>query len=239
MSATNSLHYKLCLEWAKWLHKNMIQERNSSGNLTGQKNNCLKNKIMKEVKLQVPDGKKVEWIDNVLTLVDEKKEEDLPITEIVKSYEDACKVIGEDPIDFGQKTVNPKICDIAETKLKTIIEALNEGWFPSFCKEEVRWYNYFCIWYPDELEDKDDKWKDDNGVCLFGGDADDGAGFGLGFVASNNAFSITNPNYAARLALKSEELAKYCARQFTALWGEYFTNQKCTPWREAVKNAEN
>lgn len=28
MSATNSLHYKLCCEGAKWLHRNMIRERN-------------------------------------------------------------------------------------------------------------------------------------------------------------------------------------------------------------------
>jgi hypothetical protein len=201
---------------------------------------------MKEVKLQVPDGKKVEWIDNVLTLVDEKKEEDLPITERVKSYEDACKVLGEDPIDFRYRLcggsaskddlgIHVSVSDKAYIKLETIIKALNEGWEPTFSKEELRWYNYFCIWYPEELEDKDDKWKDDNGLCLFGGPAYDGANCGLGCVSSNNAFSVTNTRCAARLALKSEELAKYCERQFTALWGEYFTNQKCTPWREAVK----
>lgn len=30
MSKTDSLHYKLCCEGAKWLHKNMIQERDGS-----------------------------------------------------------------------------------------------------------------------------------------------------------------------------------------------------------------
>ena len=201
---------------------------------------------MKEVKLQVPDGKKVEWADNVLTLVDEKKEEDLPITERVKSYEDACKVLGEDPIDFRYRLcggsaskddlgIHVSVSDKAYIKLETIIKAINEGWEPTFSKEEVRWYNYFCIWYPEELEDKDDKWKDDNELCLFGGSARDGAYCGLGSVVSDNAFSLTSTSCAARLALKSEELAKYCGRQFTALWAEYFTNQKCTPWREGIK----
>ena len=197
---------------------------------------------MKEVKLQVPDGKKVEWIDNVLTLVDEKKEEDLPITERVKSYEDACKVLGEDPIDFRYRLCggsaskdHVSVSDKAYIKLETIIKAINEGWEPTFSKEELRWYNYFCIWYPEELEDKDDKWKDDNGLCLFGGFAGDGASCGIGCVTSDVACSVTDTASAARLVLKSEELAKYCERQFTALWGEYFTNLKCTPWREAVK----
>lgn len=48
---------------------------------------------MKEITLQIPEGKKAEWINGVLTLVDEKKQD---ITERIKTFEDACQEIGFD-----------------------------------------------------------------------------------------------------------------------------------------------
>ena len=48
---------------------------------------------MKEITLQIPEGKKAKWINGVLTLVDDKPKD---ITERIKTFEDACNELGEE-----------------------------------------------------------------------------------------------------------------------------------------------
>ena len=40
---------------------------------------------MKEISIPVPDGKRAEWINGVLTLVDEQKVDNRPVTERIKT----------------------------------------------------------------------------------------------------------------------------------------------------------
>ncbi len=65
------------------------------------------------------------------------------IKERVKSYEDACKVLGEAPItDFGDSTPD----EIAYKKLKTIIRALNEGWVADYRdSNQLKWIPWFYV----------------------------------------------------------------------------------------------
>ena len=48
---------------------------------------------MKKIEIEIPEGKKAEWVDGVLTLVDEKPKD---ITERIKTFDDAVKALGDD-----------------------------------------------------------------------------------------------------------------------------------------------
>ncbi|MDR0431188.1 MAG: hypothetical protein LBH58_12025 [Tannerellaceae bacterium] len=65
------------------------------------------------------------------------------IKDMVKSYEDACKVLGEQPItDFGNATPD----EIAYKKLKTVIKALNEDWKPDYKDfNKLKWFPCFYV----------------------------------------------------------------------------------------------
>lgn len=51
---------------------------------------------MKTITIEIPDGKKAEWIDGVLTLVDDKPQEP---NKQIKSFEDAVRFLGIDEFD--------------------------------------------------------------------------------------------------------------------------------------------
>lgn len=50
--------------------------------------------MSKQITIPVPDGKRAEWINGVLTLVDEQKVDNRPVTERIKTFEDACNALG-------------------------------------------------------------------------------------------------------------------------------------------------
>ena len=175
---------------------------------------------MKEITIQVPEGKKAEWIDGILTLVD-----DVPksITERIKTYEDAWKELGykEDPLAYDDDPIiNEDDKDIiAYKKLRIIVLALNEGWKPQFAKDEYRWYSYFRLYTQEEIDEMPEGEKSQ--LYTWGGSANNGSYSGLGFVFSFFGFSFATTNYGSRLALKSEELATYCGKQFIDIWKEF------------------
>lgn len=53
-------------------------------------------KIMrtKKIEIEIPEGKKAEWINGVLTVVDESQKDNRPVTERIKTFEDACEELG-------------------------------------------------------------------------------------------------------------------------------------------------
>ena len=48
---------------------------------------------MKKIEVEIPEGKRAKWVNNVLTLVDEQPKS---IIDRVKTFEDACAILGED-----------------------------------------------------------------------------------------------------------------------------------------------
>ena len=183
------------------------------------------------ITIQIPEGKSAEWINGVLTLVD--VEDTRPITERVKTYKDACKILGKDPLEkYIDKTVELEngekfvsyslpLDEIAYIQLKTIIEALNEGWKPQLTEDEYRWYPWFYLYTKEEIKRKSKADLKRQRGLLLGGIADDGACCGFAYVVSDAAPSATDASFGSRLCLKSEELADYCGRQFIEIWFSY------------------
>ena len=191
------------------------------------------------IKIAVPAGKKAEWVDGFLKLVDnEEAKEKKPVTERVKTFEDACKELGIDAEAIQQQWQDAGITmldEVAYQKLRIITAALNEGWEPEFKEDEYRYYPYCILYTKAEIEQKDDEWKDEHNLQLWigGGASVHGAICGLAFATSNNAWSNANARISARLAHKTEELAIYSGKQFTELWANYTTGKEVQSWRNS------
>ena len=122
------------------------------------------------------------------------KENKIPITERVKTFEDACQVLGIDAIKFEITGMDSDVGSIAAyMKLIVIARALNEGWKPNWANSNE--YKYV-------------PWFKENG-------------FGLSFVYCAYWFSITF--VGSRLCFKSRELAEYAGKQFESIYQEYLT----------------
>ena len=194
------------------------------------------------IQVEIPAGKKAAWVDGFIKLVDaeeEQKKDVRPITERVKTFEDACKELGEDHKLVQQfKAIQKAIAEDKEAtayfKLGIITAALNEGWKPDFTNnEEYRYYPYLCLWSKEELEQKTDAWKDERNLQLWRGGvySNYGANCGLASAASSSAWSSALASVSARLAHKTAELAIYSGKQFTELWANYTTGKEVTSWR--------
>lgn len=191
------------------------------------------------IKIAVPAGKKAEWVDGFLKLVDnEEAKEKKPVTERVKTFDDACKELGIDAEAIQQQWQDAGITmldEVAYQKLRIITAALNEGWEPEFKEDEYRYYPYCILYTKAEIEQKDDEWKDEHNLQLWigGGSSSYGAICGLASAYSYYAWSIAAAYISARLAHKTEELAIYSGKQFTELWANYYTGKEVQSWRNS------
>lgn len=191
------------------------------------------------IKIAVPAGKKAEWVDGFLKLVDnEEAKEKKPVTERVKTFDDACKELGIDAEAIQQQWQDAGITmldEVAYQKLRIITAALNEGWEPEFKEDEYRYYPYCILYTKAEIEQKDDEWKDEYNLQLWvgGGASNGGAACGLAFAYSDCAWSFASACLSARLAHKTEELAIYSGKQFTELWANYYTGKEVQSWRNS------
>lgn len=191
------------------------------------------------IKIAVPAGKKAEWVDGFLKLVDnEEAKEKKPVTERVKTFEDACKELGIDAEAIQQQWQDAGITmldEVAYQKLRIITAALNEGWEPEFKEDEYRYYPYCILYTKEEIEQKDDEWKDEHNLQLWfgGGSSYVGAYCGLAAATSYDAWSCASAYVSARLAHKTEDLAIYSGKQFTELWANYTTGKEVQSWRNS------
>lgn len=177
---------------------------------------------MKEVTLQVPDGKRAEWINGILTLVDEPKVDNRPVMERIKTFEDACNALGDEHpfvtqyrLTAGAYKGDPMTEDfIAYLKLRVIVAALNEGWEPEFVKEEYRYYPWFWLYTKEEYDNLSVAEKR---RCVLRS----------GYVTYNDA-SGTCGSGGSRLALRTRELAEYAGMQFIQEWADFvFKPRSC------------
>lgn len=151
--------------------------------------------MKKKIKVEIPDGKCAKWVNSVLTLVNED------ITERIKTVKDACAELGEKHPLVAQYRLSvaaayigdPMTEDfIAFLKLRIIATALNEGWEPTFEKDEERWYPWFAVKQG-----------------------------GLVYAGASHAGSSLYTHYGVRLVFKSKELAEYAGKQFTDIYKDF------------------
>lgn len=186
---------------------------------------------MKEITIPVPDGKRAEWINGVLTLVDEPKVDNRPVTERIKTFEDACNALGDEHLLVTQYRLTaaaykgePMTEDfIAYLKLRIIVAALNEGWEPKFEKGEYRYYPWFYLYTKEQYDELDDEKK---GRCVFRSVNNSYAFGGLSCAIAHNAFSNSNSSHGSRLAFRTRELAAYAGKQFTEEWADFLFNHR-------------
>lgn len=193
-----------------------------------------------KIEIEIPKGCKAEWVNGVLTLVQDKKEDLRPVTERVKTFEDAVAELGDSHplcIHFREMYDNflfeggAAVSDIvAYLKLRIITAALNEGWTPQFTGDEYRYYPWFDLYGEREWNDLSEDTKRQRGV-LFSGAASYGACAGFVYAYSNNAPSIAYASVGSRLCFKNRELALYAGKQFVSLWLDfcYRPNIECKP----------
>lgn len=127
------------------------------------------------------------------------KEEDYEeITDRVKTYEDACKVLGVEPInEQNAKAQGFRSDEIARRKLETIAAALNEGWKPDWNNtDQYKYYPYFYIQ----------------------GNAKGKGSAGLSCADASYAAAGTAANIGSRLCFYASRLARYAGNQFTDLY---------------------
>lgn len=180
--------------------------------------------MSKEITIPVPDGKRAEWINGVLTLVDEQKVDNRPVTERIKTFDDAREALGDEhPFVKEYWSVVNVDLDITQDliaylKLRIIVAALNEGWEPKFEKGEYRYFPWFYFYTKEEYDKLDDEEK---GRCVLRSGSVTSSGSGFVYCGADGDASFSSTNIGSRLAFRTRELAAYAGRQFTEEWADF------------------
>lgn len=150
------------------------------------------------------------------------------ITEQVKTFRDACYVLGDEhPLvkqyqfieEASYKGHYPITDDsIAYIKLRIINTALNGVWEPRFTKDEPRYYPWFVLLTQKEF----DRVKGDNknSYAAVRASSNPSAYVGLVYAGENAASSYLDGDFGSRLVFKTRELAEYAGRQFIKLYAD-------------------
>lgn len=144
------------------------------------------------------------------------------ITERVKTFEDACRELGNEHPFVMEWNLGDNLSPDLEAylKLRIICAALNEGWEPQFTEDEWRWYPWFYQYAKEELDEMSDEEKQERRMIDVSGR---NAGYyaGLAYARSNDAPSAAAASFGSRLCLKNSELATYCGKQFIEIWIDF------------------
>ena len=152
-----------------------------------------------------------------------------PITERVKTFEDACAVLGNHAFVNQYRRIveeqNPPMDEtakdiVAYLKLRIIAAALNEGWEPKYVKGEEKWWPWYWLYTQKEIDKMNEKQRA-KGV-LFGGHAHYGAYAGFAYAYTYHSPSNTTASVGSRLCVKSEALAEYFGTQFIKIWQDFY-----------------
>ncbi|MDR1584981.1 MAG: hypothetical protein LBS07_02240 [Prevotellaceae bacterium] len=121
------------------------------------------------------------------------------ITEQIKTFEDACKVLELNPENLPIVEHLPekdRKSIIAYYKLIVIARALNEGWEPDFSDwNQLKYWNWFY--------------------------ASNGASAGFVCASTYYTASRTSARIGSRLCFKTRDLATFAREQFRDLYFEY------------------
>lgn len=181
----------------------------------------------------MPADKKAEWQEvggkTVLVMVDEK--DNRPVTERIKTFDDACNELGADhPMVSvydalvtranGEQSLAEWMGKdvVAFLKLRIITEALNEGWHPKFTEDEYRYYPWFYIYTKEEYDNFSEEEKR---RCVGRAYSHANASGGLVCSYAHSASSRSNTPIGVRLAFSNRDLAEYAGRQFIDIWADF------------------
>ncbi|EPM1459350.1 hypothetical protein RG089_002536 [Elizabethkingia anophelis] len=120
------------------------------------------------------------------------------ITDKVKSFEDACQLLGIEPNipEVAMLPENHQKAIIAHYKLVIIAEAVNEGWKPNWDNwDERKYYPWFDL---------------------------EGSSSGAGFSYGDYDDWFTTSLVGSRLCFKTWELAEHIGKTFIDLYKDYF-----------------
>lgn len=119
---------------------------------------------------------------------------DRPVTERIKTYEDACREL-DIPL-MPERCEHMTEDEMAYYSLKVITKALNEGWEPDWSnRNQGKWYPWFEVTGTNPA--------------------------GLSYSNTYSAVLAATANIGSRLCFKTEALAKYAGTQFIKLYEKY------------------
>ena len=154
----------------------------------------------------------------------ERLSEILPVTDRVKTFNDAVEELGEEheavkAYRAVEWYLRNQMSDIkAYLQLRIITAALNEGWEPQFVKGEYRWYGWYDLISKEDYEALSDEEK---GRCVGRSHSYADAYGGLVCSYAYGASSGSDSVVSSRLAFKSEKLAEYAAKQFIEIYADF------------------
>nr|UWD70807.1 MAG: hypothetical protein [Bacteriophage sp.] len=175
----------------------------------------------KEVKAAF-DAAKSDEVKNVLAALFCKPEDrvkpSLDDYKSIKTYEDACEALGEEPVvDLGDH-VDKHI--IALIKLETISRALwGKDWQPKPDPDGSKYFYY--PWFALYTQSETDSMNEEDRGALLGAPATYGARAGFGSLYATYRSSNSTANLGFRLCQETEEKAKYFGVQFKEIWADY------------------
>lgn len=152
------------------------------------------------------------------------------VMERVKTFEDACRELGEEHqfVKAFRSIYTGTDSDIADVvayhKLRIVCAALNEGWEPQFTKDETRYYPWFWLYTKEGIDEMSE--NDSKELNMKSTDGYQTEYAGLAYAYSTVAPSYSPTYVGSRLCLKSDTLAKYCGRQFTDIWEDFLLIRK-------------
>ena len=145
------------------------------------------------------------------------------IRDRIKTLGDAVIILGNNNksvIDFNE--IFDSACSkdiIAFSKLKIIVEALNEGWKPTFGEKEFRYYPSFYIYTKEEYDGLNEIQKKE--LIVVGKSKNNLNANGSNIYAIEVAAASFSVTSGYHLALQTQELAVYCGKQFIDIWAEF------------------
>lgn len=166
----------------------------------------------------------------------ERLSEILPVTDRVKTFNDAVEELGEEheavkAYRAVEWYLRNQMSDIkAYLQLRIITAALNEGWEPQFVKGEYRWYGWYDLISKEDYEALSDEEKS---RCVGRSGSHAHAYGGLVYSDADGASSYSSTYYGSRLAFKSEKLAEYAAKQFIEIYADFCFIPKATDAKES------
>lgn len=140
------------------------------------------------------------------------------IRDRVKTFEDACTVLGIDHDEWKKRHLMFDKDVLAYLKLRVIAKALNEGWYPKFTEDERRYYPWFYIITKEEYDNLS---AEEKRRCVGRAYVNAYAFGGLVYADAGSASSSSYASLGARLAFSNYDLAVYAGKQFIDIWADF------------------